>query len=403
MANKIQIRRGRKADMPQLSAGELGLAVDTDEVFIGNGDENMNIPVNITIDSELSDISENPVQNKAVFEALGNKQETITGSASSITKSNLPLSRVLVSNASGKVTASSITSTQLSYLSGVSKNIQNQLNSKKRAVTLAIGASASGHTAADVDYLCDGTDDQEQINAAIAALPSCGGKVVLLEGTYNLSNSIDIKKDNVTIEGMGIGATKLQVAENAIVNFIIRSLNPHSIFRDFSVENMEPELMTQGILFANNASHGLAENVDIYGFKTGIRAVVNGGYIMINKARVTSCETGIEVSKYGSSVTNCIITDISGTGIIILGTHIRVCDNHIEDAECGVMINQRSHNKISDNYIIRGTGQASDYSESQYTIKVQGGAYNDISNNYILGKNYIDDGSTNTFTNNRYQ
>lgn len=45
MADKIQIRRGRKVDMPQLSAGELGFAVDTGEVFIGNGEENANIPL----------------------------------------------------------------------------------------------------------------------------------------------------------------------------------------------------------------------------------------------------------------------------------------------------------------------------------------------------------------------
>ena len=45
MSNKIQIKRGRKTDLPQLSAGELGFAVDTDEVFIGNGEENANIPL----------------------------------------------------------------------------------------------------------------------------------------------------------------------------------------------------------------------------------------------------------------------------------------------------------------------------------------------------------------------
>ena len=38
MSNKIQIKRGRKTDLPQLSAGELGFAVDTDEGFIGNGE-----------------------------------------------------------------------------------------------------------------------------------------------------------------------------------------------------------------------------------------------------------------------------------------------------------------------------------------------------------------------------
>lgn len=399
MANKIQIKRGRKADMPQLSAGELGLAVDTDEVFIGNGDENMNIPVNITIDSELSDISENPVQNKAVFEALGNKQETITGSASSITKSNLPLSRVLVSNASGKVTASSITSTQLSYLSGVSKNIQNQLNSKKRAVTLAIGASASGHTAADVDYLCDGTDDQEQINAAIAAISDAGGKIILLEGTYNISDSINITKENVSIEGMGVEATTLQT--NSFTGNIIRASQPYFTLKNVRITSTMIEPTGIGINFLNNGSHGLIDNVEVYGLETGVRA--SGYNIIINKVRADFCGMGILANK-NCMVTNCIMIDSDGVGISVSGNHGYICGNYIDSVECGIEIAEGRYNKISDNYIIRGLGETSDYTETQYTISVYEGTYNDISNNYILGKNYITTGGTgNTFVNNRYE
>ena len=35
--SRIQHRRGLKEQLPQLSAGELGYAVDTQELFIGNG------------------------------------------------------------------------------------------------------------------------------------------------------------------------------------------------------------------------------------------------------------------------------------------------------------------------------------------------------------------------------
>jgi hypothetical protein len=44
MAHKIQIKRGNKADIPVLNDGEMGLCIDTQEVFVGcNG---TNIPVN---------------------------------------------------------------------------------------------------------------------------------------------------------------------------------------------------------------------------------------------------------------------------------------------------------------------------------------------------------------------
>nr|DAF44445.1 MAG TPA: hypothetical protein [Podoviridae sp. ct8Lf7] len=55
---------------------------------------------------------------------LGKKQNTITGGATTITSSNLTASRVLVSNSSGKVAVSSITSAELGYLDGVTSGIQ---------------------------------------------------------------------------------------------------------------------------------------------------------------------------------------------------------------------------------------------------------------------------------------
>jgi parallel beta-helix repeat protein len=64
------------------------------------------------------------------------------------------------------------------------------------------------------DYVCDGTDDQEEINAAINALPTSGGRVLLLEGTYNISAPITILKNNVTLEGQGAG-TKLFLVNGA--------------------------------------------------------------------------------------------------------------------------------------------------------------------------------------------
>lgn len=58
------------------------------------------------------------------------KQNNITGGASSITSVNLGANKALVSNASGKVATSNVTSTELSYLSGVTSNIQEQIDSK---------------------------------------------------------------------------------------------------------------------------------------------------------------------------------------------------------------------------------------------------------------------------------
>ena len=59
----------------------------------------------------------------------------------------------------------------------------------KRASRLTVGTSASGWTEKDCDYLCDGTADDVEINAAIEALNN-GGEIVLLDGAYNITNQI---------------------------------------------------------------------------------------------------------------------------------------------------------------------------------------------------------------------
>lgn len=62
---------------------------------------------------------------------LTGKQNTITGAASTVVTNNLTASKVLVSDSSGKITNSSISNEELDRLSGVSSNIQTQLNNKE--------------------------------------------------------------------------------------------------------------------------------------------------------------------------------------------------------------------------------------------------------------------------------
>ncbi len=69
------------------------------------------------------------------------KQNTITGSASSIVTSNLLSNKALGTDGNGKVAASVTTVNELGYLSGVTSSVQTQLNNK---------LAASQYTAANV-------------------------------------------------------------------------------------------------------------------------------------------------------------------------------------------------------------------------------------------------------------
>jgi len=62
--------------------------------------------------------------------ALDGKQATITGAATTIDDTDLTASRALVSDGSGKVAVSDVTSTELGYLDGVTSAVQTQVDSK---------------------------------------------------------------------------------------------------------------------------------------------------------------------------------------------------------------------------------------------------------------------------------
>ena len=67
---------------------------------------------------------------------------TITGGASTIATSNLDTSKALNSNSSGKVVANITTATELAYLSGVTSNVQTQLDGKGPSYTLGSVSSS---------------------------------------------------------------------------------------------------------------------------------------------------------------------------------------------------------------------------------------------------------------------
>lgn len=85
--------------------------------------------------------------------------------------------------------------------------------SGKRTCRVVVGTSTAGWTAADCDFLCDGVDDQVEINQAIALLKEHGGEIVILTGEYNVAQevSIDDMGGDITIVG-NPGSTVLNLS-----------------------------------------------------------------------------------------------------------------------------------------------------------------------------------------------
>ncbi|MCK9277901.1 MAG: right-handed parallel beta-helix repeat-containing protein [Methanoculleus sp.] len=84
------------------------------------------------------------------------------------------------------------------------------------APLIVSAGDSSPVTRTQANYICDGLDDQVEIQAALAALPD-GGTVALSEGTFNCSGSI-IPPAGTTLLGQGPGATFLEFSRNGRLN-----------------------------------------------------------------------------------------------------------------------------------------------------------------------------------------
>lgn len=115
---------------------------------------------------------------------------------------------------------------------------------------------------------CDGTSDQQEIQAGIAALSTAGGRVVLSEGTFNVSGTILIQKDNVNLVGVGcgargggtpsIGGTTIKSA-TGLTGSVIEVSDPAGVrtmacnlLRDFTIDGVNVGTTVDGVLFKGN-------------------------------------------------------------------------------------------------------------------------------------------------------
>lgn len=113
--------------------------------------------VNVATGTANNDAVNKGQLDSAVANAVAGKQNTITGGASSITASNLTANRALISNGSGKVAVSAVTSTELGYLSGTTSKIQTQIDSKQPTVTGAATTITGSNLTANRALISNGS------------------------------------------------------------------------------------------------------------------------------------------------------------------------------------------------------------------------------------------------------
>ena len=158
----------------------------------------------------------------AIQTQIDAKQATITGGATTITSADLTASRALASNASGKVAVTTVTSTELGYVSGVTSAIQTQLDNKQATIT----GSAT-------------TIDTESLTASRAVISNASSKIAVSATTdtelgylsgvtsavqtqlgtklTNSNNLSDVSSTSTARTNLGLGTIATQNANNVAV------------------------------------------------------------------------------------------------------------------------------------------------------------------------------------------
>lgn len=270
---------------------------------------------------------------------------------------------------------------------------------------LVIGTSTAGWLQADCDYLCDGTNDEQEFNTAIQFLNTYdGGEIVVLDGTYNISAAIAISVPNVILIGNG-NATILKNLSTS-TNLINVTAS------DFHIANMSLEGTTQQdcINISSAGSNVVVESVAFSGANNGIYTEGGSGQFIGNQ--FVNNDNGIYLVSNNNIVNanvfnNCSVWGvyIEGNGNIIsnntftnCGTAVynetsfsgaNIVNNVMIDNNIGIYANSLTNSTITGNTIYRGSGTSGNYTSSQYTIQMVECNNCMVTNNLIPGKDIV--------------
>lgn len=250
----------------------------------------------------------------------------------------------------------------------------------KQYATIVVGTSTSGHTASEVDYLCDGNHDQSEINAAIQALPTEGGKILILEGDYVVGGNINLNKDNVCIEGMGRGSKLiLSYAVSGFGGAITITADYCSLYNLTFAGSSQFTGSSQNGVCINGGQYYHVDHCKFIGlYGDGVSNSSTNSYGEITNNIVVDCTYyGIYAGGYSVAANNVVVncsTGIYGTDIVVANNFVRNCKRGIYSPQGVACI---TGNKISNN-AKRGIAVGSS----------RGKGCSVISNNHISGSEY---------------
>lgn len=243
---------------------------------------------------------------------------------------------------------------------------RSQTSRTNTFVVAASNSTTRGRSGAD--YVCDGVDDQAEINAALTALGSVGGCVVLLEGTYIISGSINMPS-NVTLMGQGFNTiVRLRNAHNANIE-CIRNIdsangNVNIAVKDLAMDGNKSQQTSganAGIMFVR-ASASTITNVLLHNYRNSIIALDNCFNVVVADS-ILNNGNNHGIALRNSSSTNivrgnrCHHNVSSGIQIETSSHYNTITENICYNNLTGILINNSNTNIVTNNTCHTNTTQ----------------------------------------------
>lgn len=216
-------------------------------------------------------------------------------------------------------------------------NLQSQINSleeditnikKKKNVILYVGsAELSDEQKLSCDYVCDGVDDQIEINQAISSLPDSGGEIHLSRGIFNVTGEITINK-RIKLVGEGKGITLDRSSVNNGGTTLLTELTGGSII---TIRKSDTLSDIKGITLSDFQIVGAGINVE-KNYCNGINVETYTDCVTLERLAICHCFYGLFVNQDATvddiSVTNCDFQrDTTGIHILGAGWQTRIENN----------------------------------------------------------------------------
>jgi hypothetical protein len=271
----------------------------------------------------------------AIQTQIDAKQATITGAATTVVTSDLTASRAAISNSSGKIAVSTVTDTELGYVSGVTSAIQTQLGTKLTASNNLSDVSSTSTARTNLG-LAIGTNVQayDAELAAIAGLTSAADKGIQFTGSgtaavFDLTTAgkalLDDADASTQRTTLGLGTIATQNANNvALTGGTITGLGDPSSSSEAATKNYVDNLVT-GLRTRVIARVASTANVNI---STGLEngdtldgvTLVTGNRVLL-KDQSTASQNGLYIVVASGAASRDtefdIISEIAGQLILV--------------------------------------------------------------------------------------